>query len=193
MKTALIKWLILIFGMLDAKYAITPFFILITIVLTPYLVQPADSSKFSDYGVIGRILVSEAGTTIYEVTVDEQKFTIKVTGEGIKSLAFGKEQKTTALENNGTAGVIEIEIPKELLNGEFTVMVDDNTIEFKKSETDTHTTLLLDRPDGTELITIQGTTVVPEFPIAMVILACVIAVVIASGRITHRFLIRHHG
>jgi hypothetical protein len=130
----------------------------------------------------GEIRLSEEGDLLFKVEVEGRIFDVGVIGDGIQSLEFYQEEKMIALENDGAAGLIEVEIPKELLGGDFTIMADANTIEFKKSETDTHTTLLFEKPTDSNVITIQGTTVVPEFPIVMIALASVIALMILIAR-----------
>lgn len=138
--------------------------------MAPYFMQPSYQSKFVDYGTSGRIILSEAGTTVFQVTIEDKTFDVTVIGEGIEALQFSKEEKTILLQNNQTAGSLEIEIPKELLNGEFTVMIDDNVIKFTLFSTETHSTLLFERPTSSSIIEIQGTTVIPEFPFAMLAL-----------------------
>jgi hypothetical protein len=147
-------------------------------------IESVYSSKFSEYGASGKIVSSEAGTTTFRVEVEERMFDISVIGEGIKSLAFDKEQKAIALENNGTHGTIEILIPKELLDGEFTVMTDDQQrIDFARSETATHSTLLLEKSADVEVIVIYGTTVIPEFPVFVILIlfAGIIALVLTKN------------
>jgi hypothetical protein len=132
------------------------------------------------------IRLSEEGDLLFKVEVEGRTFDVGVIGDGIQSLEFYQEEKMITLENDSAAGVIEVEIPKELLGGQFTIMADDNTIEFKKSETDTHTTLIFEKPADSTVITIQGTTVVPEFPIVLIVLASVIALMILIARVTKR-------
>jgi hypothetical protein len=138
--------------------------------LTPNYMQPVDSSKFSEYGVVGKVLPSETGTLVFQIQYEDRMFNITITGEGITSLAFSQEEKVITLLNNQTKGVLEVVIPKELLDGEFTIVAGGKKIEFDLSETDTHTTLLFDVPTDSESIIVQGTTVVPEFPVVMLVL-----------------------
>jgi hypothetical protein len=144
--------------------------------------QSEDIVFMRNYGPTIILKSSEAGSSVFEVSVEDKTFDIRVTGEGVVSLSFNEEEKMITLANDATSGTVEIEIPKELLGGDFTVMADANTIEFKKSETDTYTTLLFEKPADSNVITIQGTTVIPEFPVAIIVFASVIAIVLLSIR-----------
>lgn len=150
-----------------------------------YYMENAHSSKFSEYGAGGKIVPSEDGTTVFRVEVEERIFDISIIGEGIKALAFDKEKKAIALENNGTQGLIEVRIPKELLGGEYAVMADDEqNIDFTLSDAETHSVLLFEKPADAEVIVIHGSTVIPEFPVSviMVMFAGIIALVLAKSR-----------
>jgi hypothetical protein len=130
----------------------------------------------------GEIRLSEEGDLLFKVEVEGRIFDVGVIGDGMQSLEFYQEEKMITLANDATSGTVEIEIPKELLNGEFTVMADDKEIEFKKSETDTHTTLLFEKPADSTVITIQGTTVVPEFPVTMIVFASILGILLFTIR-----------
>jgi len=157
-------------------------FVSISMIFAPYYIEQAHPSKFSG-GRPTKIIISEAGTTIFEVTYEDRKFNVTIIGQGIKSLEFSQEDKVIALENDGTKGVLEVEIPKELLDGEFTVIANNVDIEFEISETATHSILLFDKPDGSKTIVIRGTTVVPEFPVVvMAVLSVIVAIAIGISR-----------
>jgi hypothetical protein len=136
--------------------------------------------------VKGKILPSEGDTTIFELKVDDKIFQIKVTGKGIKSLHFVKEHGTMTLENDGTKGRIDITIPKELLDGEFTVMADGQQINFLRSDSEKESKLTLDKPDNSSMITIQGTIVIPEFPVIILTLAGSSALILFYSLLTRR-------
>lgn len=127
----------------------------------------------------GKIVPSEAGTAEFQLSVEDREFSIVVTGEGVGSLLFSKEELSLTLENDGSSGMIEVEIPKELLDGEFTVSADDETIKFDLSHTETSSILLIEKPADSSVITIQGTTVIPEFPFPFVLLSFVAVMSIA--------------
>lgn len=114
---------------------------------------------------LGKFLPSEAGNTQFEIVVDNKTFSIVIGGdsEGISGIALDKEQKTLSLDNDGTSGSVEVRIPKELLSGNFTVFADDSPISYEKSETGTESKVILNKPEGSFKISIQGTNVIPEF------------------------------
>jgi len=155
------------------------------------LIEEWKGYVFEQYGIENiffpaNIVLSEAGTTIFRVGVADTTFDIKIISEGIYSMSFSQEEKSITLESDGTGGLIEVAIPKELLGGEFTVMIDGNEepIEFDVSETETESVLLFDKPADSSIIAIQGTTVVPEFPaaITMFALAGIVALVLMRAR-----------
>lgn len=129
--------------------------------------------------VKAKIVPSEAGSTVFEVEAEGRTFNVTVIGEGITSLSFSMDQRAIAMESDGTEGSIEVEIPKELLGGTFTIMADDEEIEFEMTDTETSSVLLLDNPADTKMVTVQGTTVVPEFPLAMILLPAMIGISMA--------------
>jgi hypothetical protein len=118
----------------------------------------------------GHFFGSEAGNSVFQVEAETKMFNVTINGEGISDAGFSSEKGAILLENDGTSGLLEVEIPKELMSGNFTVIVDDKNIEYKASESETYSTIILDRPSNSTMITIQGTNVIPEFPLPVMIL-----------------------
>ena len=84
----------------------------------------------------------------------------------------------------GTAGLSELAIPKELLAGQFTVALDGvMTEEFTISENQTHSIITVNHDHNLQELTIQGTSVVPEFPIVSAIAAMAAAAALAYRRL----------
>jgi hypothetical protein len=151
--------------------------------------ESAYPSKYSGGRAVGKIILSEAGTTVYQVIAEDRKFNVTVIGEGIKSLTFSQEEKNIVLENDGRVGSIEIAIPKELLDGDFTVRIDGEQVDFDLSQTEAYSVLLINRPSETEKISIEGTTVIPEFYVTYFVLAAImaLAILIAKTKINYIF------
>jgi hypothetical protein len=124
-----------------------------------------------------KLIPMEAGNSIFQIEAQNKTFDISVSGEGIQSLDFSQELQTIYLENDGTAGTLEVVIPKELLGGTFTILIDNEHIQPKISESDTESRILLERPANSTAITIQGTNVIPEFPFTIVTFSATLGLV----------------
>jgi len=96
--------------------------------------------------------------------------------EQAKKLSFGVQGET------GTTGVTDITIPKSLLSGDLTVMIDGQVMAssdvVKTSDVQDETTLEINYHHSSHVIEITGTNAVPEFPISTVIMALAISSVI---------------
>ncbi len=97
------------------------------------------------------VQVASNSTSVTNLNFDEQN----------KKLSF------TVQGDSGTKGVTEITIPKSLLNGDLTVMIDGQAMAqsdvVATADTDTETTLELNYHHSTHQIDIVGTNAVPEF------------------------------
>jgi hypothetical protein len=84
----------------------------------------------------------------------------------------------------GTAGMSELTIPKELLSGQFAVALDGAMPEeFTMSENQTHSVIRVSHDHNLQELTIQGTSVVPEFPVVSAIAAVAVAAALAYRRL----------
>jgi len=97
------------------------------------------------------VQVASNSTSVTNLNFDEQN----------KKLSF------TVQGDTGTKGVTEITIPKSLLNGDLTVMIDGQAMAqsdvVETADTDTETTLELNYHHSTHQIDIVGTNAIPEF------------------------------
>ena len=95
--------------------------------------------------------------------------------EGEKMLAFTVEGET------GTKGVTEVTVPKAMLSGEMMVLIDGQAMSstssdvILKSETNADVTFEINYSHSEHTIEVTGTSVVPEFPVAAVVMAAAIA------------------
>ncbi|MFQ5969564.1 MAG: hypothetical protein ACE5J2_03595 [Nitrososphaerales archaeon] len=101
-------------------------------------------------------LLGERGI-IFKANDEDKTFRITVTGIGIKSIEFSQESRIIMLENDGTEGMLKIEVPKELVVDEFTVKIDGQKTYFEISETETDLELLVYRPADSTVIFVVGT------------------------------------
>ncbi|HEX5457903.1 MAG TPA: MG2 domain-containing protein [Candidatus Nitrosotalea sp.] len=119
--------------------------------------------------------VASNSTTVNNINFDEQN----------KKLSF------TVQGDTGTKGVTQITIPKSLLNGDLTVMIDGHAMAqtdvVKTVDTDTETTLELNYHHSTHQIDIVGTNAIPEFSTvaSLVLVVSVMSVIVLSQ--TRRF------
>jgi hypothetical protein len=126
---------------------------------------------------VAKFIPMEAGNSIYRIEVQNKTFDIPVIGEGVKSLVFDQEDRTITLENNGASGLLQLDVPIELLSGNFTVLADGNPIQYKSSKTNSTTVLLFDRPENSNTVIIEGANVIPEFPLTIVTFSATLGIV----------------
>jgi len=90
----------------------------------------------------------------------------------------------------GTSGFCNVTIPIELLDGNFTVWIDDKQINYSLEYNATHSSIYFTYNHSTHKMTIKGTTVIPEFPttifLSMLMIAMLILVAITKSRATKR-------
>ena len=108
------------------------------------------------------------------------------------SLDVSQKKLTFTVEGqSGTHGVTQITIPKEMLGGNLQVLIDGVAVSdsdvIVAGDNSTETTLELNYHHSTHEVTIEGTNVVPEFPISTVLLTTGIvgAIVVIASRAGH--------
>jgi len=114
--------------------------------------------------------------------VDNQEFWIETpTDSIICDWKFSKEEKRlTVLVRDGT--VLVPRIPTALLGGEFKVLVDGAASDFELEQTNMYSLLRI-RYDEANVIDIIGTTVIPEFPVSLIILGVSFAGFLVAARL----------
>ncbi|WP_394352511.1 MG2 domain-containing protein [Candidatus Nitrosotalea sp. FS] len=119
------------------------------------------------------VQVASNSTSVTNLNFDEQN----------KKLSF------TVQGDAGTKGVTEITIPKSLLNGDLTVMIDGQAMAqsdvVETADTDTETTLELNYHHSTHQIDIVGTNAIPEFGTltSVALVVSVLTLVVVSSQI----------
>src|SRR5437667_1934220 len=96
--------------------------------------------------------------------------------EQAKKLSFGVQGET------GTTGVTDITIPKSLLSGDLTVMIDGQVMSqndvIETADTQDDTTLEINYHHSSHVIDVVGTNAAPEFPVSTVIITVAVGYVI---------------
>ena len=140
---------------------------------TKFVVVSPNSMSVKAEGHDFDVQVASNSTSVSNLNFDEQN----------KKLSF------TVQGDAGTKGVTEITIPKSLLSGDLTVMIDGQAMAqsdvVETASTDTETTLELNYHHSTHQIDIVGTSAVPEFSsvASLVLVVSVLSVVAISSRI----------
>jgi hypothetical protein len=138
-----------------------------------------ESTAFTIRAVVGTLCC-------HEIVEDSRVFQIMTESNStLSDFQFIKGNKKVTFNvagTTGTSGFCNITIPNQLLGGPFNVTFDGQPLsEVLSSNNGTHTWLHLTYPQSAHEIEILGTTVIPEFPSAMlsslfmVITVCVVA------------------
>lgn len=129
-----------------------------------------------------------------------EQFQVEITSNSnVSNVELKEETKTlsfTVEGEDGTTGAAEVRIPKAMLSGEMTVLIDGQLVTAEsndvilKSQTQTDATFEINYHHSEHTVDVAGTTVAPEFPLAAIIMAAAVASVVgiaAAGRATGRF------
>lgn len=123
----------------------------------------------------------------HKVDAENQEFTVTIaSNSGISNFNFNQQDKKISFfveGDSGTTGITEITIPKRLLSVDMSVFVDQNLVAKEdvllKSDSETETTFEINYHHSIHRVEVAGTNVVPEFPLATLVMAGSIASVIA--------------
>ena len=124
-------------------------------------------------------VLSEDGTGLkYTFIIDTggYDFPVEVTGNlDVKELSFDKDMKRITLDINSSLdyNLIEILIPRNLINGEFTFLLDDSEISATVANLTDNSFITIEFYGvGVHTLEIIGTTYLPEFAeVAPIVLA----------------------
>jgi MG2 domain-containing protein len=122
---------------------------------------------------------------------DGKSFNLEIASNStVTAPEFKQEEKKISFHvegQTGTRGVTDITIPKALLGGQITVSIDGKVIPGESSDvviiadTEEGMTLEINYHHSEHTIEVIGTNVVPEFPLAMIVMAAAISSVIAAA------------
>jgi len=181
-------------GNYDAQISIPPNSVSGTYTVKSELV--ADSSVLAVLGVASTDLESSSNIivsvpTITTVSVEDHgDFDVGIASSSdVSQVQFNAQEKTLAFQvtgESGTHGVTQIKIPKDLLSGQITVLIDGHVMAsdgvIMTADTEADTTLELNYSHSTHTIEIVGTNAVPEFgQISVLVLIIAVAVLMVAG------------
>jgi len=133
----------------------------------------------------------------FAVNAEGRNFEVEIASNSSSVTAFVFEQAEKKVSfkvegETGTRGVAQVTLPKELLAGQLVVSIDGRVVAENSndviitSDTATEMTLEINYPHSEHTIEITGTSVVPEFPISVIIMAAGIGSVVATFAIASR-------
>lgn len=131
----------------------------------------------------------------FEVTVQtdnedvQNEFSIDIASNStVDAVELRQEQKMVTFRvegETGTTGVAQVTIPKAMLSGEMSVMIDGQAVSpdsndvIVTSNTQTETTFEINYLHSEHEVAVTGTNVAPEFPVSAMIMAAAIGSVVA--------------
>ena len=149
------------------------------------VIPPTDAGDVEDTGDLGDLELSPVDTHEDSsiITIEENDLFYKITGGQILKITPDTESMSLIIQiETFSDGDLLITLPKTIINtteGDFFVLVDDEEAVFYSQETPDSWTLRIPFYNGSEVIEIIGTFVVPEFgTIAAIILAVAITSII---------------
>ena len=149
------------------------------------VIPPTDAGDVEDTGDLGDLELSPVDTHEDSsiITIEENDLFYKITGGQILKITPDTESMSLIIQiETSSDGDLLITLPKTIIDtteGAFFVLVDDEETIFYSQETPDSWTLRIPFYNGSEVIEIIGTFVVPEFgTIAAIILAVAITSII---------------
>lgn len=139
----------------------------------------------------GTVFVTDGYKTIQDVgkTVGDGSTTFDVEYSFDRILALNlidQGQKLLTFEiigNFQSDDMLKIRLPADLIDGPFVIIVDGEKINFEETRDGDVTTVSILMPDDSKLLTIIGTSIVPEFGVAsIVMLAAATGIMLASRK-----------
>ena len=132
----------------------------------------------------------------FAVNAEGRNFEVDIASNStVKDFAFEQQDKKVSFVvdgETGTRGVTQITIPKALLSGEMMVSIDGKAIPPESSEvvaianTEEGMTLEINYHHSEHTVEVSGTSVVPEFPVSMIVMVAAIGSVIATVSVVTR-------
>ncbi len=124
--------------------------------------------------------VGDGSTTFNVEYLSDRLLTVSTIDENQKSITF--EIIGNAKSDDGT---LKIKLPSDLIDGPFVLFIDGKKItDFEETNEDNISTVTVVLPNDVKLLTVIGTSVVPEFGVmSIVILAiAIVSIVLASQK-----------
>jgi plastocyanin len=135
--------------------------------------------------ISGDPMQDETEATV-ETDFEDQTFAVKsISTESVRATNLTINPGVSVVVDLEGSGGVELELPFDMIEGISSVTAADGTVvDFTSEETDSHTRIKLQKPEGENTsVTIVGSRVVPEFPAIFVLLTVSAAVaVVIIGR-----------
>lgn len=121
----------------------------------------------------------------HDVDAEGQNFAIWIaSNSGVNAFEFQQQEKKVIFfveGSDGTTGITEITIPKELLSGQMTVLIDQGLVAKEnvllKSDTEAEITFEINYKHSIHRVEVAGTNVIPEFPVTLIMMAAAIGTI----------------
>jgi hypothetical protein len=129
--------------------------------------------------------MEDEGTTASMMPVMVAGESVNVSVESastISAFALDEASKTLSFKTDGTGAETTVKVGS-VLEGPYTVLVDGQASRAEERQVDGVNTLTIAHTSGTHDVTVTGTQVVPEFPVAIIgIVAAMIGTIAVLGR-----------
>lgn len=127
-----------------------------------------------------------ANPNTFSINAEGKNFDVTIASNSeVSNLQFNEQAKKltfTVAGETGTKGVADIIIPKSLLSGGMSVMIDGHMMSqndvIETADTQDGTTLEINYNHSTHTIEVTGTNAVPEFPNSIMVMSVVISILV---------------
>jgi uncharacterized protein YdeI (BOF family) len=132
-----------------------------------------------------------ASSSSFDITAEGgEEFQVEIASNStVDTVELKQEEKILRFRvegETGTRGVTQVTVPKAMLSGEMMVIIDGQVVNRESndvivtSDTSAETTFEINYSHSEHEVAVSGTNVVPEFPVATLIMAGVIGSIIAA-------------
>lgn len=137
------------------------------------------------------MMFAVASSSSFDITAEGgEEFQVEIasnsTADSVELDQAAKMVKFRVDGETGTRGVTQVTIPKAMLSGEMMVMIDGQVVSSESndvivtSDTSAETTFEINYSHSERDMAVSGTNVVPEFPLATLVMAGAIASIVAA-------------
>lgn len=137
-----------------------------------------------------------ASPNAFAVEAEGKEFEMNIAStSSVSDFAFDQDAKKISFKvegEDGTDGVTQVTIPKPLLSGQMTILIDGQAVKpesnavIVSSDTDAQVTLEINYHHSEHTVEVTGTNVVPEFPVSMAVMAIAIGATVAAATVAAR-------
>lgn len=132
-----------------------------------------------------------ASSSSFDITAEGgEEFQVEIASNStVDSVELDQEAKMVTFRvdgETGTRGITQVTVPKAMLSGEMMVMIDGQAVSSESndvivtSETNAETTFEINYSHSEHDVAVSGTNVVPEFPLAALVMAGAVGSIMAA-------------